>query len=141
MREPRLWIPTEEDYPSHSQWLGKVEAGLSSGERHALFATIGGQTVGAVVSRQGEVPNTVDIRNISISPDVKGRYFGAFLLRNSECLAREITPDVASIRVDTKATNLDMIAFLHTQGYSEIDETDLCNSGALDVVLEKSLLD
>jgi len=39
LRRRRLWIPTEEDYPTHNEWVEKSEAELINGSRHALMAT------------------------------------------------------------------------------------------------------
>lgn len=141
LRKPRLWIPTKADYgESHSAWLEKTEAELSDGTRHALFAKTGSQTVGAVVFRQNqEKSEIVDIRNISISPDTRGRYFGAFLLRNSEYLAKEVYPQLSCFTVDTKLTNHSMRSFLKSQDYQEKSVLDLYDSGRQDVVLKKQL--
>ena len=141
LRAPRLWIPTYEDYGASVEgWLGKVEQELIDGKRHALYAQVGRQASGTVVWRP-DIDDTsmIDIRNISIDPQVKGRYFGAFMVRNVEQLAREQYPNASTVRVDTKATNIDMLAFLARQGYSQQGTFDLYNSNKSDVILHKSL--
>lgn len=141
LRAPRLWIPTEKDYGAgHEDWLAKVEDELTLGVRHALHAQADGRSVGAVIWRPNEVdPEVIDIRNISINPAVKGRYFGAFMLRNAEFLMRERYTGAHTIQVDTKVTNPDMRAFLARQGYVETGVADLYGSGKLDVILQKTL--
>ena len=142
LRAPRLWIPTVADYGArHGEWLGKVEHGLIDGTRHALHARVGRQSVGAIVYRPNESDlRIIDIRNISIHPDVKGRRFGTFMLRNIEMLAQEQYADVERFRIDTKATNTEMLSFLSEQGYGLTSVSDLYGDGKPDVVLEKSLI-
>jgi hypothetical protein len=38
LRQPRLWIPTEKDYPDHETWLNKTEALIVSGKKRAMAA-------------------------------------------------------------------------------------------------------
>lgn len=142
LRAPRLWIPTEQDYgdTTHKAWLAKVEQELVDGNRYALHAQMGTQSIGAVIWRpRASEPNVLDIRNISIHPDVKGRYFGAFMLRNVEWLMLENYPDATRIEVDTKTTNADMLSFLARQGYEVTGINDLYDSGRPDVLLRKTI--
>ncbi len=135
---PRLWIPTQQDYGAgHGVWLEKVEEELAAGKRYALHAQMGRRSAGVIIWRPSAQPRTVDIRNISVSPEVRGRYFGPFMLRNVEYGIRERYPDVQGVRVDTKTTNAEMRAFLSGQEYIEVGVEDLYNSGKPDVILQK----
>lgn len=142
LRQPRLWIPTEKDYPTHRSWLDKTEAQIVDGPKRAMAAYMGRDAVGAVIyQRSTEQPNLLEIRNISVSTDARGRYIGAFLLRNAELEAvRNDFIGVDEIVADTKITNEEMITFLISQGYSIKDITDLYGLGTgLDVVMSKSV--
>jgi ribosomal protein S18 acetylase RimI-like enzyme len=142
LRSPRLWIPTEVDYPDYATWLLKVEAQIVSGEKRAMVARHGRQAVGAVVyGRHQTQPDAVEIKNISIVPEARGRYVGGFLVRNTEVEAvGNDFPGTSRVMVDTKTTNADMINFLNEQSYQVIDVTDLYGLGAgPDAVLEKPL--
>lgn len=140
LREERLWIPTAKDYSSHNEWLEKTETRLTTGKAHALLATFGRIAAGAIVFRlEPDDPETIGIRNISINPDYEGRYVGAFTLRNTEHAIRESFPEAKRIIVDTKTTNLDMIAFLESHHYSPEEIVDLYQSGKPDIVLSKPL--
>lgn len=137
---PRQMVPSEDYGTKHDEWLERTEPRLISGEAHALFATFGRVAAGAVVFRpEPDNPTIFGIRNISIHPNFKGRRVASFALRNAELLMRDINPDVAEIIVDTKTTNLDMIAFLESQGYTPKEIVDLYGSDKLDVVLSKTL--
>lgn len=140
LRQPRLWIPTERDYPNHGAWLDKTEDLIISGKKRAMTAYMGTDAVGAVIYQRDPMePISLEIRNISVSDDARGRYVGAFLLRNAEIEA--VQNDFVGIEqyvVDTKVNNVEMIAFLESQGYSIREITDLYGLGAgLDVVMSK----
>ena len=143
LRKPRLWIPTEKDYPSHGEWLEKTEAQICEGKKRAMTAYRGRIAVGAVIyQRHPSQLDVLEIRNISVSPEVRNRYIGAFLLRNAEIEARENDfPEVSLVSVDTKLANTDMLLFLHSQGYEITDIKELYASGyGLDAILSKRLL-
>ena len=140
LRQPRLWIPTEKDYPNHGAWLDKTEDLIISGKKRAMAAYMGKDAVGTVIyQRDPKEPTLLEIRNISVSDDARGRYVGSFLLRNAEIeAAQNDFPGIEQYVVDTKTSNVEMIAFLESQGYSVQDITDLYGIGAgLDAVMSK----
>lgn len=138
LRNERLFDAHQDyDPDTYRQWLGKVEAELPTGNRYALLAQLNNRAVGAIIWRQGSLPGITDIRNISIHPGVKGRYFGAFLLRQVEYCIGEQASGENTICVDTKATNRDMIGFLTSQGYRITGTRELYDDGRPDVLLQK----
>lgn len=142
LRRPRLWVPTSRDYPGHDDWLQRTEAEIALNQKRAMVAYQGGSPVGAIVYRRHEEdPSIVEIRNLSVSPDVSGRYIGSFLLRNTELEAvSHDYPGTDTIMADTKATNTEMIDFLQNHGFVLEDLTDLYGLGAgLDAVLTKTI--
>lgn len=142
LRRPRLWIPTDKDYPDHGSWLEKTEFEIGTDKKRAFLAYSSSKPVGTIVyQRHEDSPEVLEIRNISILPEAQGRYLGSFLLRNTEIEgATNDFPDVTKIMVDTKTTNTGMICFLIEHGYGVHEITDLYGLGTgLDVVLIKSL--
>ena len=139
--QPRLYIPTEQDYGvNRGPWVEKVEAELLTGKRHALLTHEGAESLAVVVFRQNpDATNVIDIRNISVNPDVRHRHFGSFLLHNTDHVISEVYPTGDTLMVDTKATNEQMISFLLTQGYTEAETADLYDSGKPDIVFRKQL--
>lgn len=139
LKRPRLWIPTT-DYPDYPLWLDKVEAELDTQAKRAMLAYSGTEPVGVVLyQRHKEQSDTVEIKNISVSPDVRGRYFGSFLLRNveAEALGSDF-PTCSKMVVDTKLSNFDMINFLLKHRYRPTLITDLYRlGGGEDIVLTK----
>ncbi len=140
--QPRLWIATEKDYPNHGSWLDKTEDLLISGKKRAMAAYMGGDAVGAVIyQRDPNRPVSLEVRNISVSADARGRYVGGFLLRNAEIeAAQNDFPGIEEIVVDTKVSNVEMISFLESQGYRITEVADLYGMDAgLDAVMTKSI--
>lgn len=133
LRVPRLWIPTENDYGArHAAWVDETEADIALGKKYAMVARMGGQVLGAIVFRTDG-----HIRNISMNPEIEGRYFGAFMLRNVEQELQDI--GVVATYVDTKPSNEAMLGFLTAQGYEITGVEDLYGSGKPDALLTKSL--
>jgi len=119
LSRPRLWVP-EADYPDYRQWLGKVESQLNENKKRAMVSYFGPAAVGAIVYQRHEtMPNAIEIKNISVQPETRGRYVGSFLLRNVELEATNNDfPECDELIVDTKVSNLDMITFLMRHHYT-----------------------
>ncbi len=138
LRQPRLWVPTAADYPSHDQWLEKTEADLISGRKQAMTVQHDEADIGVVVyQRHPEASAVCEIKNISIMPQSRGRHIGSFTLRTAEVQAINDFPGIETLEIDTKLTNKDMITFLQLQGYVITKVADVYDSGMLDVVLTK----
>lgn len=142
----RLWIPTADDYgeSKHSLWVDKATQEIARGERFAILAKYGSVPVGALVWRLGEEPGEIDLRNISIVPDMRGRHLGSFVMQQLSIIAKDHFQQTKeqnpannlTINVDAKETNLEMIAFLKSMGFVAEDTRDLYGSGKLDVVMQ-----
>ena len=141
LRKPRLWIPTQTDYPEHDAWLQKVESELETGKKRSWLVKVNDQPAGALVyQRHSSLPNTLEIRNISVEPEASGQLVGSFILHNTEKQARVDFPEVTEVMVDTKISNTEMLGFLMRHGYTLQEVTDLYSQGAsLDAVLTKQL--
>ena len=143
LTRPRLWVPTSLDYPSHGEWVEKVEAQLGNGQKRAMLAYRGNVPIGVCVyQRHPNIPGAIEIKNLSVTPDAQGRYIGAFLLRNTELEGTQNDfPECYILIGDTKITNLEMINFLIGQGYFPQEITDLYKTDtSLDITLTKTLL-
>ncbi len=132
---------------NHARWVAKTEAELAQGQgrRFAILATSDGQGAGAVVWRPGDEPGHIDLRNISISPDMRGRHLGVFCMNQFFFLAKEYVQQTEEqqsasellISVDTKETNLEMITFLANLGFTVEEIRDLYGSSKNDVVMRR----
>lgn len=141
LRSPRLWIPTSLDYPTHTEWLEKTEAEIKEGKKRAMIAYMVSAIGTVIYQRHKDDPLILEVKNISVAPDARGRHIASFLLRNSEIeAARHDFPDINKVIVDTKVSNTEMINFLLSQGYTVDKIVDLYGLGTgMDVILAKSI--
>jgi len=73
------------DYPDHLAWLQKVHRELKSEDKRALLTLARGNVVGAIVyQRHRALPGVLELKNITVRPDERGRHIASFLLRNAE---------------------------------------------------------
>jgi len=139
LRGPRLWIP-HDDYPDFAHWAERVHAQLKSEEKRALVALSRRAVVGAVIyQRHRTVPGALEIKNITVRPDMRGRFIAGFLLRNAE-VEGAADYGVEDVLVDAKARNLALRVYLFRQGYHVRGTEDLYGLGAgEDVVYGKRI--
>lgn len=138
LRGPRLWIPRP-DYPDIDEWLEKVHRQLKLETKRALVALHRGDVVGAVLFQKHlAAEETLEIKNITVRPDMRGRHIASFLLRNAEI---EGCKDFRARRiwVDAKERNTGIRAFLFQNGYLPSAPVDLYGHGAgADIVYSKA---
>lgn len=136
---PRLWIP-QGDYPDYGDWVQRVWAQLRSEEKRALIAVCRRRVVGAVVYQPHRaLPGVLEVKNLTVRPDLQGRHVASFLLRNAEV---EGVRDFGSreVTLDAKVRNAAIRAFLLRNGYSVSGVHDLYGLRAGDdVVFRKGL--
>lgn len=140
LEKPRLWVPRT-DYPDYFDWLQKVETELQAERKRAIVAYSGHEPVGAVLYQRHKTRHAaVEIKNLSVSPDVRGRHVGSFLLRNAEVEALGFDyPDCNRLVLDAKLTSTGIIAFLLKHGYQPEGVQDLYGLGAgADLVMTKT---
>jgi ribosomal protein S18 acetylase RimI-like enzyme len=134
---PRLWIPRA-DYPDFDAWVARVHGQLKTEAKRALLAIAQGNIVGAVLyQRHQTAPDALEVKNITVRPDMQGRYVASFLLRNTEIEGQQ---DFSTSRalVDAKVQNRGIRSFLTRNGYAVRQAADLYGLGAgEDIVYEK----
>lgn len=136
---PRLWVP-KDDYPDYGDWVQKVWSQLRSEEKRALVGVSGRRVVGAVVYQPHRaLPGVLEVKNLTVRPDVQGRHMASFLLRNAEV---EGVRDFGSreVTLDAKARNAAIRAFLLRNGYAVSGVRDLYGLRAGDDVVFRKVL-
>lgn len=118
----------------HFEWLAETRGELEQGEKQAILATMGGVAAGTTVFRMDG-----RVRNISVLPEFRGLNIASGMLKGVEHLMRLEGVDLSV--VDTKPNNTQMVGFLESRGYAQVDEVDLYGSGSPDLVFEKQLVD
>jgi len=128
---PRLWIP-QIDYPDFFDWADKAHKELKMNNKRALVAFSGSNIVGVTIyQRHKKFKDALEIKNLTVRPDMQGRYIASFLLRNSEV---EGARDFHSkyILCDAKAHNYAIRLFLLRNKYEILSKSDLYSIGSGD---------
>ncbi len=136
LRGPRLWV-SGTDYPDYEDWLARAHVQLKSESKRAVVA---GRVAGAVLYRaHRSLPGVLEVKNISVRPELRGRHLAAFMLRNAEVEGRADF-GARSVVVDAKAGNRGVRSLLLRAGYRPFSITDLYGLGSGgDVVYSKAL--
>jgi len=137
---PRLWIPST-DYPDFLDWAEKVHGELKKDAKRALIALSENNVVGVTIyQRHKKYKDALEIKNLTVRPDMRGRYIASFLMRNTEIEGqREFGSKYALC--DAKANNYPVRLFLMKHRYKIIREEDLYELGSgKDIVYQKNLL-
>lgn len=136
---PRLWIPRIQ-YPDFDEWLHKSFIELKNEQKRAMVALSGNDIAGvALYQRHKKDPRALEIKNLTVRPDMRGRYIASFLLRNVEIEgARDFNS--SHIVCDAKADNLPIQTFLVRHRYEALKREDLYQKGAgHDIIYKKKL--
>lgn len=138
LRGPRLWIP-QTDYPNYDGWLNKIHDQLKHESKRALITVVNKLIVGVIVyQRHNSYPDTLEIKNLSISPTHQGRYLASCMLRNAE-LEGQRDFSTNSVHIDAKSNNIPIKQFLVKHKYTPLFATDLYGSKTNDVVFYKTI--
>ncbi|MBI2024583.1 MAG: GNAT family N-acetyltransferase [Candidatus Harrisonbacteria bacterium] len=133
---PRLWIP-QNDYPDFFDWAQKVHTELKKESKRALVAVENKEIVGVTIyQKHKRHPDALEIKNLTVRPDKRGRYIASFLLRNSETEGvREFRSKF--ILCDAKSKNLSIRYFLTKNHYQISGKDDLYGKNAGDDIIYK----
>ncbi len=137
LRGPRLWIPRS-DYPDFNEWSVRAHAQLKTEEKRAFVALHRGEVIGAIIyQRHKSQPDALEVKNITVRPDMRGRHVASFLLRNVE-VEGAIELGLTHALVDAKVSNLAIRSFLFGQKYRIQGTEDLYGLGSgQDVIYRK----
>lgn len=134
---PRLWIP-QNDYPDFLDWAQKIHSELKQDKKRAIIALSQNNIIGVVIYQRHKKDKTaLEIKNLTVQPDARGRYIASFLLKNAEVEGtREFRPEF--ITCDAKAKNFEIMHFLLKHHYEISGKRDLYGlSSGEDLVYKK----
>ena len=137
---PRLWIPNA-DYPDFLDWAQKVHGELKKDIKRAMLAISGNEIVGVTIyQRHKKHKDALEIKNLTVRPDMRGRFIASFLMRNAEVEGRREF-NSKYVLCDAKADNLAVRFFLMKHQYKIIRKEDLygLNSGE-DIIYKKNFV-
>ncbi|VVB83051.1 Uncharacterised protein [uncultured archaeon] len=128
------------DYPSYDEWLQKTESQLERGEKQAILAFSEKRLVGDLVHqvcRDNGLGIIREIKNLRVHPDMGGRYFASFMLRQlyAEC-GEKYKGLLVDVRVNQKRTQ----DFFISQGFIPLMNIPLYEKNIDEVVMFKPLV-
>lgn len=140
LRGPRLWVSTV-DYPDFDAWADRTHAELRSGAKRAMIGVSQGDVVGMLVyQRHKRMQDTLELKNLTVRPDQRGRYLASFLLRNAE-LEGVRSYGCRTVVADAKTRNAGIHFFMLRHRYRVAGHADLYGLGAgNDVIYRKQLV-
>lgn len=129
-------------YPDYADWLRRVRVELGTRQKRAIIAIDGETIVGAIVYQHHQKePDVLEIRHISVCPEMRGRNIASFMLRNLEIEGQRDFPGVTRVYCDAKPENHEIRLFLLLHDFVIVGIFDLYGLGAgEDMLFSKSLL-
>lgn len=119
---PRLWIPRS-SYPDYLDWLDKVNFEIEHGIKRALSCYSNKELVGvAVFQRHKTIPKFLELKNLTVMPEISRRFVASFLIRNVEV---EAHGQYTHIICDAKKDNIIIHEFLTRNRYKTVANMDL----------------
>lgn len=124
-------------YPNYDEWIQRAEAEVESGWKTAVLAFYEGHLIGDLISQpHKEIPGFLELKNMRVHPDFRGRYFAKFMLRQAEL---DFGAGKDAIICDVPADQPNIIEFMQTCGYSPILITPLYSASRKDIIMLKIL--
>ncbi len=140
LRGPRLWTPIRH-YPDYREWVNTVHTDLKKELKRAMIVLNRNKVIGTLIyQKHKKIPKALELKNLSLSPDERGRYLASFLTRNAEIEGQREFKSTMVV-CDTKMRNIDVRFFLIKHHYTPFLVTDLygLHSGD-DIVFSKNLI-
>ena len=136
---PRLWVPSS-DYPDFLDWAERSHRALVQGSKRAVIALTSGDVAGVIIyQRHKQHRDALELKNLTVRPDLHGRHIASFLLRNAEIEgAREFNSRL--VVCDAKAKNFAICRFLLSHHYTIAARRDLYTlDSGVDLVYHKPM--
>ncbi|MBW3022998.1 GNAT family N-acetyltransferase [Candidatus Woesearchaeota archaeon] len=102
-------------YSKYDLWVQKTEHEIDSGYKTAIVALSMGKIVGDLIYQpHKQLPRVRELKNLRIHPEVRGRDFARFMLRQAECE----NPDYDMIIADAHEDQKEIVHLMLNAGYS-----------------------
>ena len=124
-------------YPGYEDWVQRSEHEVEKGYKTPILAFSDGQLVGDVIYQpHKQLPRLREIKNIRVHPELRGRAFAHFMLRQAEVEARD---QYDALIADARSDQKEVIALLLHEGYLPLGQRALYDTNAVDVIMIKTL--
>ncbi len=124
-------------YPNYEDWIQRAEQEINQGYKVPILAFSEGKMVGDIIYQpHKQFPRMREIKNIRVHPELRGRAFAQFMLRQAEA---ENKDQYDALLVDARTDQKDIITLLLRNGYLPLGQKTLYDSNMLDVIMIKTL--
>src|SRR3989338_5963049 len=123
-------------YPRYQDWVQRTEFELQTGYKTPFLAFDGHTLVADLIFQDHKtLPRVRELKNLRVHPDVRGRFFAAFLLRQAEVYqSGSFDTLLGDVREDQHA----MLSVLRTAGYQPLFPLPLYSPDSNEVILAKT---
>jgi len=123
-------------YPGYEDWVQRAEYEMEVGYMIPILAFSEGRLVGDIVYQaHKQLPRIREIKNIQVHPELCGRAFAHFMLRQAEI---ENSEQYDALIIDARADQKNVIALLMRNGYVPIGQRALYDNNVEDVIMVKT---
>ncbi len=135
IHEHALW------YPRYDDWVEYVcIPEIDTGTKKAVVCWAEGTIVGNIIfQRHKQLPRTIELKNLRINPNMRGRGIAHFLVKQLETDARQ--QGIERVIGDTDERRKDILALMQYMGYTFIQSTSLYSQDAIDIIFMKEFSD
>lgn len=124
-------------YRNYDSWVQKTESEIDLGIKTAIIALSEGKIVGDLIYHHHKIlPGVIELKNLRIHPEIRGRYFAPFMLRQVECE----NPNCDLIMGDARSDQREIARLMLGSGYYVLKgEVRLYDKNNQDVVFMKQV--
>lgn len=124
-------------YPGYEGWVERTGYEIGSGYKHAILAFSDNRLVADTIYQpHKQLPRIMEVKNLRVHPEVEGRYFAKFMLRQAE---RENKGKYDALLVDVRTDRPEIVRFLRSEGYQPLIKSPLYDTNAEDLTMVKCL--
>ena len=132
----RFLLSQSLDYKDYDRWVERSRHEIRSGSKSAITAYSNGIIVGDIIFQgHKSIPNVREIKNIRIDPQLQGRGFAQFMVKQAEI---ENGNGYDAIMVDAPVNKLDVYGFLIHMGYKPLITVPLYDRNSQDIIFVKN---
>ncbi len=129
------------NYPNYEDWVGRAMEEVRKEWKDVVLAFSDDYLVADLISQpQKDFPKYLrEIKNMRVHPKLRGRYFGAFMIRQAETEAKR--QGYQGMICDVRSDNSAVITLLNELNYHVLYRTGLYDTKNEDIILVKPLRD
>ena len=123
-------------YPNYGDWIERAMVDLYRGYKSSIIALSNGVLVGnCIFQPHKQFPRIREVKNMRVHPNLRGRYFGVFMLRQAEV---ENRGNYDAMITDIRSNQPELIKMALFCGYTKLTRIPLYEHHLEEVVMVKT---